>query len=145
MKDNCDTATNSNGVNRAGSVEVVHRCPTCKAEITSVTFERVLDEQISSAVQGMHACSEKSDWNQRSYEYKAVLRANNRKAARKTKSMWSTTARGEHSGGFDEDDASEDEYEYDELSPAEWEAIKEWAVPALTFAVLVLIAVLRHK
>lgn len=50
-------------------VEVVHPCPTCRTEITSVTYERGYDTSIAASVERVAPCPAKDEYNDRRNAY----------------------------------------------------------------------------
>lgn len=53
----------------ADDVEVAHTCPTCRAEITSVTYERGYDTSIAASVERATPCAAKDDYHVRRDAY----------------------------------------------------------------------------
>lgn len=113
--------------------DVTADCPTCRNEITHSAYERIFDDSIVTVVNKIPDCPEKTDWYQRRMDYQKAQDAD-QNAARPASSNRRRATSYDAAGSTDEDAFDED-----------WESFKRYIVPALTFAAMVIIAVIRAR
>lgn len=102
---------------------IIYQCPTCKQDILQQgIYERTLDDVIYTKAQLIKNCPEKTYWIERRNAH-AISKQNN---------MHRKSNDNNQNTNEDGDDDS-------------WESIQNWAIPAIAFVIITLIAICRYK
>lgn len=113
---------------------VIVDCPTCREEICHASFERTLDESILKLVDNIPDCVMKTDYLQRRADFQKV-----QDAAQEKDKLHSAPHPPRRAATHASANAGEEEVDED------WELFKQYIVPALMFATMVVVAVLRAR